>query len=124
MRDWSSGLCSSDLTVPALPSTRGANVREARRRGTAPLRTGPAPSRCGAEFRAEPPFVAITRLCGCLAGGPEAANPAAMPQQPVRLAPSILHDDFARLGEEIDAIDARTEERRGGEKGGRKWRRR
>ena len=29
-----------------------------------------------------------------------------MPQQPVRIAPSILSADFARLGEEVRAIDA------------------
>ncbi|MGB4107898.1 MAG: ribulose-phosphate 3-epimerase [Alphaproteobacteria bacterium] len=29
-----------------------------------------------------------------------------MPQQPVRIAPSILSSDFARLGEEVRAIDA------------------
>ncbi len=28
-----------------------------------------------------------------------------MPQQPVRIAPSILSSDFARLGEEVQAID-------------------
>ncbi|MCE7887017.1 MAG: ribulose-phosphate 3-epimerase [Alphaproteobacteria bacterium PRO2] len=29
-----------------------------------------------------------------------------MPKQPVRIAPSILSSDFARLGEEVQAIDA------------------
>src|SRR3954463_1445187 len=37
--------------------------------------------------------------------GGGAGNPATM-QQPTRIAPSILSADFARLGAEVEAIDA------------------
>jgi ribulose-phosphate 3-epimerase len=40
-----------------------------------------------------------------LARALEPANPAAMPQQPTRIAPSILSADFAQLGAEVAAID-------------------
>ena len=40
-----------------------------------------------------------------MTGGGATANPAAVPH-PVRIAPSILSADFAKLGEEVRAIDA------------------
>ena len=79
----------------------------------APQLAAPARGRARASSRTEPRRAGARRAIAARAaresprrGRADGDNRRAMPREPIKIAPSILAADFARLGEEVRAVDA------------------